>query len=69
MVDALDAYFDRKLLEDRYAFFHEIIGGLRFKKEINIKLANYLHDLDARLCKLEVFPATEFFYAGRINSN
>ena len=65
MIEALNAYFDCKLLKERYAFFHEIIGGLRFTKEVNIKLANYLHDLDARLCRLNVIPATEFFYAGR----
>ena len=28
-------------------------------------LANYLHDVDARLYQLNVIPAAEFFYAGK----
>jgi len=69
MITALDAHFDRVLLKDRYAFFHEIIGGLRFAHEINTKLARYLRDMDAHLCKIGVIRATEFFYAGRRKRN
>ena len=69
MITVLDAHFDRVILKDRYAFFHEIIGGLRFEHGINVQVAGYLRDMDARLCKLGVITATEFFYAGRRKGN
>jgi hypothetical protein len=37
--------FNQIKLEDRYAFFHEVIGGLRFEEQINLKLARYLRDI------------------------
>lgn len=69
MVQSLDSYFDRLQCEDRYAFFHEIIGGLRFDHETNVSLAQYLRDMDATLCRLGVIAATEFVYVGRKRSN
>lgn len=57
--------FDVVHEEDTYAFFHEIIGGLRFDESTNAQLARYLRDADARLVKGGVLPAYEFFFIGR----
>jgi hypothetical protein len=62
---ALTNNFTQIKLEDRYAFFHEVIGGLRFEEQINLKLARYLRDIDALLCQNGVLQATEFFFVGR----
>jgi|TARA_B110000467_G_C18323054_1_gene486808 SAM-dependent methyltransferase len=64
MYDALSKNFTELHFEDRYAFFHEIIGGIRLNDEKNIQLARYLRDIDAILCKKGVVKATEFFYIG-----
>jgi SAM-dependent methyltransferase len=65
MIAALDGHLERVLCQDRYAFFHEVIGGLRFDEQTNADLARFLRDADALLCKHGVLQATEFFYVGR----
>jgi 2-polyprenyl-3-methyl-5-hydroxy-6-metoxy-1,4-benzoquinol methylase len=65
MIEALNRYFTPIRCEDRYAFYHDVIGGLRFDDEKNAKLAQFLHDMDLYLCELGVLQATEFFYVGK----
>lgn len=65
MYAALTQQFQEVLYEDRYAFFHEIIGGLRFEETANIKLARYIKEMDHKLCKLGSIQATEFFFVGK----
>ncbi len=65
MTEALTSNFKMLRLQDRYAYFHEIIGGLRFDEETNISLARYLRDMDGILCKSGVLSATEFYFAGK----
>jgi SAM-dependent methyltransferase len=61
----LQNHFVQLCFQERYAFFHELIGGLRYEQSINSKLAGYLRDVDAELCRLGVLQPTEFFYVGR----
>ena len=65
MYKALKENFEELKLQDRYAFFHEIIGGLRFDEVTNINLARYLRDMDNFFCKNGVLQATEFFFIGK----
>lgn len=65
MSEALRANFKTEEMVDRYAFFHEVIGGLRFDAETNFRLARFLRDMDKRLVQLGVLQATEFFFVGR----
>lgn len=65
MYEALSQNFEELLCEDRYGFFHELIGGLRFEESINIMLARYLRDMDELLCQLGSIQATEFFFVGK----
>ncbi|QXE90362.1 class I SAM-dependent methyltransferase [Geomonas subterranea] len=64
MHKALSGTFKELVLKERYAFFHEFIGGLRFDEEKNRALARYLRDMDARLVELGVLQSTEFFFVG-----
>lgn len=61
----LQKNFSKVHFQERYAFFHELIGGLRFEQQVNTQLARYLRDADAELCRLGVLQPTEFFYVGR----
>jgi 2-polyprenyl-3-methyl-5-hydroxy-6-metoxy-1,4-benzoquinol methylase len=61
----LSTGFDTILEEDTFAFFHEVIGGLRFDEATNAKLARYLRDADASLVKSGILPAYEFLFVGR----
>ena len=65
MYSALNKNFTELHFEDRYAFFHEIIGGIRLDDKKTFQLARYLRDMDALLCKKGIVKATEFFYIGR----
>ena len=65
MNQMLQKNFHRLHFQERYAFFHELIGGLRFEQQVNTRLARYLRDADAELCRLGVLQPTEFFYVGR----
>lgn len=65
MYEALSQNFEELLCEDRYGFFHELIGGLRFEQSVNIALARYLREIDQMLCQLGSIQATEFFFVGR----
>jgi 2-polyprenyl-3-methyl-5-hydroxy-6-metoxy-1,4-benzoquinol methylase len=65
MNDMLQKNFRQLHFQERYAFFHEMIGGLRFEQHVNTGLARYLRDADAELCRLGVLQPTEFFYVGR----
>jgi 2-polyprenyl-6-hydroxyphenyl methylase/3-demethylubiquinone-9 3-methyltransferase len=64
MYGALKANFIELNYQERYAFFHEVIGGLRFDEETNAHLARYLRDADALLCEKGVLQSTEFFFVG-----
>jgi SAM-dependent methyltransferase len=68
MTAALDGHFARVSCQDRYAFFHELIGGLRFDQRKNAELARFLRDADGLLCRHGVLSATEFMYVGRKRS-
>jgi len=65
MYNALNKNFTELHFENRYAFFHEIIGGIRLDHKKTFQLARYLRDIDAILCKKGIVKATEFFYIGR----
>lgn len=65
MYPALSARFEELHFDWRYAFFHELIGGLRFEESMNVKLAGYLREVDRELCRQGVLSATEFFFVGR----
>lgn len=65
MLPALLRRFDQVDYRDRYAFFHELIGGLRFDEPTNVSLARSLRAFDAELCRLGVLQPTEFFFVGR----
>ncbi len=65
MREGLCHFFKELHFEERYAFFHEIIGGLRFDQKKNNMLASYLRMADGELCRLGVLQPTEFFYVGR----
>ena len=65
MMNALQPYFRQIHFQERYAFFHELIGGLRFSEEKNKRLAWYFRHADAELCRLGVLQPTEFFYVGQ----
>lgn len=68
MCSALYNNFTEVVYQERYAFFHELIGGLRFDQEKNRQLARYLRNADANLCRMGVLQPTEFFYVGRMES-
>lgn len=65
MLPALREQFQELIFKDRYAFFHELIGGLRFEEKTNIALARSLRAFDAELCRAGVLQPTEFFFVGR----
>lgn len=69
MNEMLQKRFVQLRYQDRYAFFHELIGGLRFEQRTNGQLARYLRDMDAELCRLGVLQPTEFLYVGRRKSD
>jgi len=61
----LSRSFDTVTMQDTSAFFHELIGGLRFDETTNAKLARYIRDMDTLLVHEKVLPATEFFFVGK----
>lgn len=65
MLPALRRFFAEIRCEDRYAFFHEVIGGLRFDEPLNETVARSLRAFDAMLCRLGILQPTEFFFVGR----
>jgi 2-polyprenyl-3-methyl-5-hydroxy-6-metoxy-1,4-benzoquinol methylase len=65
MLPALRRIFNQIDYKERYAFFHEIIGGLRFDKETNVALARYLRDMDGYLCETGIIEATEYLFVGK----
>ena len=65
MMSGLKKYYQQITFSDRYAFFHEMIGGLRYDEKTNKKLARYLRDADAELCRLGVLSPTAFFIDGK----
>ena len=65
MFAMISGMFDVLVFKDTSAFFHELIGGLRFDGPTNIALARYLRDLDEILVQEKILPATEFFLVGK----
>jgi 2-polyprenyl-3-methyl-5-hydroxy-6-metoxy-1,4-benzoquinol methylase len=64
----LSGMFDIVTTQDTSAFFHELIGGLRFDESTNTALARYIRDVDELLVQEKVLPATEFFLVGKNRS-
>jgi len=64
MMDTLKCNFEEYCFEERYAIFHEIIGGLRYDNNKNQELAKFIHDIDKYLCDIGVLQSTEFLYSG-----
>ncbi len=46
----------------RYGLFHEIIGGLRFSREMNSDIAKFIRDIDRVLVESECIEATEYLF-------
>ena len=69
MSAALEAAFECLDFQWRYAFFHEVIGGLRYDEATNARLARFLREMDRRLVQTRVLPATEFFFVGGMTPN
>lgn len=64
MMEALEDNFDTYHFEERYAIFHEIIGGLRYNDDRDKELAIFIHDIDKYLCDIGVLQSTEFLFVG-----
>jgi SAM-dependent methyltransferase len=65
MMAELKKTFEEVDYQERYAFFHEIIGGLRFNDEKNREMAETIKLFDKYLCESGVVQPTEFFFVGR----
>lgn len=65
MINALRGSFTELDFQDRYSFYHELIGGLRSSEEQNEKLANCIRLFDKYLCESGIISPTEFFFAGK----
>jgi hypothetical protein len=66
MYPLLSSMFKQEQFEWRYAFFHEFIGGLRFDAEDkNVRVAQFLREMDRILVEAGVLNATEFLFVGR----
>lgn len=65
MYPSLNRNFEQLEFKERYAFFHEIIGGLRFDEKMNISLASYLKLTDRYFCDLGILQPTEFYFVGK----
>jgi 2-polyprenyl-3-methyl-5-hydroxy-6-metoxy-1,4-benzoquinol methylase len=65
MVAELKDEFTQLDYQERYALFHQIIGGLRFSDQKNKELALAIKLFDKYLCDTGVIQSTEFFFAGR----
>jgi len=65
MYPALKNNFEQIEFSNRYAFFHELIGGLRYNEETNFKMAKYLKEIDTYFCQLGIIDYTEFYFTGR----
>lgn len=64
MYPALTRNFRQIEFKERYAFFHEIIGGLRFSEDANVSLARYLKAIDEYFCELGLLHPAEFYFVG-----
>lgn len=64
MMKCLESKFETYHFEERYAIFHEIIGGLRYNDKRDRELAIFIHDFDKYLCDLGVLQSTEFLFVG-----
>ncbi|HEY0655312.1 MAG TPA: class I SAM-dependent methyltransferase [Chryseosolibacter sp.] len=65
MYGALKKHFSQIEFKNRYAFFHEMIGGLRFDEKKNVELAAYLKEVDAAFCDLGILNPAEFYFVGK----
>ncbi len=68
MYPVLSSMFKELKFTWRYAFFHEVIGGLRFPDEKNFAMARYLRYIDGELVKRNVLSPTEFLFVGRVST-
>jgi hypothetical protein len=65
MIPALRSLFIELEYQERYGFFHEVIGGLRFSDDKNREIANTIKLFDKYLCETGVIQPAEFFFVGR----
>ena len=65
MYPALTSTFQQLDYQERYAFYHDLIGGLRFSDEMNKQIANTIKLFDKYLCETGVIQSTEFLFVGR----
>jgi len=65
MYPLLQSIFEQLDYQERHAFYHEVIGGLRFSDEMNKQIASTIKLFDKYLCETGVIQSTEFFFVGR----
>ena len=66
MMPVLEKEFQALYFQERSAFFHENIGGLRSDSDAkNYQLARFLKEFDNYLCKSGFLQSIEFFFVGR----
>jgi len=65
MYPLLQSIFEQLDYQERDAFYHEVIGGLRFSDEMNKQIASTIKLFDKYLCETGVIQSTEFFFVGR----
>ena len=66
MFAALNDSFETVEFKERYAFFHDLIGGIRTEEdEKSHQLALLFKNFDRVLCDLGVIAPTEFMFVGK----
>lgn len=66
MLPALRDHFNQLEYQDGYAFFSQIIGGLRMADmEQNLRMAEFIRMMDAVLCGQKLIMPTEFYFVGQ----
>ncbi|MBU0758540.1 MAG: class I SAM-dependent methyltransferase [Nanoarchaeota archaeon] len=66
MYASLNANFIQVEFEKKFAFYHQMIGGIRLGSvEKERELARFLKAIDGMLCDLGAIDPTNFYFAGR----
>jgi 2-polyprenyl-3-methyl-5-hydroxy-6-metoxy-1,4-benzoquinol methylase len=66
ILPALREHFIQLEYQDGYAFFFQLIGGLRMKDAAeNSKMAHFIRMMDALMCEMKVITPTEFYFVGK----
>ena len=70
MYAALSTIFDQLEFKREYAFFHQIIGGIRLNSiEKEHKLSKFIKLMDSILCRNNAIDPTNFYFVGRKRAN